>query len=368
MARKKLVQSTGLKRQSEYYKLYSHKLLPEGTPYGPYFFYPNEWINWYDWLGKNKDDSCRLKKELLLKMAQNGEPRPQCRSSLGIALSCYTKESSDDRHAGYRDQLIATGCDWFINSVVKTKQQLLKMAQNGEAKPHHKTLLGKALCRYTTKSPQHDPVFKEKLIKTGCGWFENSISYNPAPRDVEENKKQLLKMAQNGEPRPTQKTWQGRALSEYTRKNSIHYPIFKEQLIKTGCDWFKKSAKSARIKKQQLLELAQKGEPKPLSNTLLGRALRNYTNKNSSSYDAEFNEQIKNIVPEWFMNIGDRQKITLLEMVRRGESRPSSKTTRLGKALVCFTNKSVGRAYDPEFNREIREAGPYWFERVRYAS
>lgn len=310
-----------------------------------------------EWSWDPTTDRVVEKKAKLLEMARTGEPKPKWQTSLGIALTCYTKTSNTERHVGFKNQLIAIGCKWFNSPVMGKKQQLLELARNREAKPHHKTSLGRALVRYVTKSPQYDPVFKEQLVKTGCDWFKKTA---PSPHTTEKKKKLLLEMAKKGERRPTQKTPLGRALREYVTKRSIYYPAFREQLVQTGCDWFKNSTK---IKKQQLLDLAEKGEAIPQGGTSLRRTLKNYTNKSSSSYDPEFDEQIRNIVPQWLISPGDKHKMILLELLRLGKSRPNSKKTRLGRALISYTNKSCGRAYDPEFDKEIRKLAPHWFRK-----
>ena len=72
----------------------------------------------------------------------------------------------------------------------KKKQRLLKMAQQGAARPRKKTKLGGALRDYTHKySNAYDPEFDKEIRQLAPHWFK--VLYNP-----EEKKQQLLKMAQ----------------------------------------------------------------------------------------------------------------------------------------------------------------------------
>jgi hypothetical protein len=98
--------------------------------------------------------------------------------------------------------------------------------------------------------------------------------------------------------------------------------------------------------------MARDGEKRP-SNTsknteemYLGRALCNYTSKKSRCYSREFDVEIREARPDWFDRVAfDKRK--LLEMARNGEKRPSkSKNTEkrhLGRALYNYISKSKNR-------------------------
>ena len=116
-------------------------------------------------------------------------------------------------------------------------------------------------------------------------------------------KKQLLReMARRGEQRPTQKTPIGRALSQYASPaNSSYDREFHEELRKLRPDWFASQTEIANQKKRELLRMAQNGEKRPSHDkTKLGQALSNYTRKGSPVYDPEFHRAIVKIRPDWF--------------------------------------------------------------------
>ena len=112
-------------------------------------------------------------------------------------------------------------------------------------------------------------------------------------------------------------------------------------------------------KKKQLLEMPI-GCERP-SSTALGAALINYTNKNRFCYDHEFYKKIKELQPEWFIDIAYENKKQLLEMPI-GCEKPNSNKTKLGKLLINYT--ILGRnSYDEDFNKQIRLKQPQWFDK-----
>jgi hypothetical protein len=173
-----------------------------------------------------------------------------------------------------------------------------------------------------------------------------------------ENKKLLLEMARNGEPRPSCKLNKlGGCLVEYTNKNKGSYdPEFDKQIRKLRPDWFTNTADK---NKEQLLEMARNGKPRPSFKTKLYGRLFGYVNKNNGSYDPEFDKQIRKLRPDWLENTADKNKEQLLEMARNGKPRPN-KPNKLGVVLCSYTNKNSG-SYDPEFTAKIRELRLDWF-------
>jgi hypothetical protein len=116
-------------------------------------------------------------------------------------------------------------------------------------------------------------------------------------------------------------------------------------------------------KKQTLREMAARGEPRPSQKTKIGMALSQYTSPSNTAYDKAFHEEMKGIRPDWFLSQAQnskRKKDELLRMARAGEPRPSHDKTRLGQALSNYTRTSSA-VYDPDFDREIRRIRPDWF-------
>ncbi len=176
-------------------------------------------------------------KRLLLKMAKNGEPRPnQKKHFLGASLSNYTKVYSETYDPIFFKEITKEAPHWFIDSAVENKKQLLKMAKKGESRPHQtKHPLGRVFVAYICKrkSGSYDPIFDKKIRTEAPHWFINTAV---------ENKRLLLEMAKNGEPRPTAvKHILGTPLCCYVGKSHSSYdPVFDKKIRKRAPHWFKK--------------------------------------------------------------------------------------------------------------------------------
>lgn len=173
------------------------------------------------------------------------------------------------------------------------KSKLIEMAKKGEPRPSQKKHdLGTVFSTYTCKcANSYDPVFDKQIRKIAPHWFINSA-------DVK--KQELIKMAQNGEPRPSQKKHAlGIFLSGYLQKGTKSYDqVFDKKIRRLAPHWF---IKKVPIKKQKLLNIAKKGKPKPMTTKHpLGYCLYNYTHKSSNSYDHEFTEKLRKLAPHWF--------------------------------------------------------------------
>lgn len=115
--------------------------------------------------------------------------------------------------------------------------------------------------------------------------------------------------------------------------------------------------------KKMLLEMAERGEPRPNRNHPLARVLSNYSRKKSATYDPDFAQKIHKLAPHWFVGQKGRseeKKKTLLEMARRDDPRPIPDRAPLGWALNNYIKKS-SKAYDPIFAKRIRKLAPHWF-------
>jgi hypothetical protein len=124
-----------------------------------------------------------------------------------------------------------------------------------------------------------------------------------------------------------------------------------------------KKISSTEHKKQILEEMARKKEPRPSQKTNIGRALSEYTKPSSIMYDAKFHKKMKKLRPDWFLSqseVADQKKKQLIKMAKNGENRPSHDKTRLGQALSNYTRKS-SHVYDPVFDKTIRKLRPDWF-------
>jgi hypothetical protein len=302
------------------------------------------------------------KKRTLIAMARKGGPRPtQKNHSLGVSFSSYTLKSSKTYDPEFTKKIKRIAPHWFLSKdqiTSRNKEQLILMANEGKDKPHYKTNpLGRALVRYTTKTSAYDPEFNKKIKRIAPHWF---FSRSHA------TKQQLLRMAENGDPRPKQKVHPlASALTSYTSKSSRIIDIaFAKKIRKIRPDWFVSSSQIADKKKSLLIRMAENGEPRPkqLAHPL-GSPLCYFTSKNGGSYDPEFTKKIKKLAPEWFISrtqIADKKKRQLLGMAKNGDSKPIRKRHPLGGVLALYTTKTSG-TYDPAFTREIKKLAPHWF-------
>jgi len=179
-------------------------------------------------------------------------------------------------------------------------------------------------------------------------------------------KERLLKMARNGDDRPSGRKHElGAALGRYTNPRTASYDKeFDDEIRRLRPDWFVNQNELANEKKKSLLEMARNNEDRPSGRKHeLGTALQRYTNPDHDCYDKEFDDEIRRLRPDWFVNqseLANEKKKSLLEMARRGDGRPNSKTHELGESLKSYTNPDSG-CYDKEFDDEIRRLVPDWF-------
>jgi len=198
--------------------------------------------------------------------------------------------------------------------------------------------------------------FKIKMFEQIPGWVWDDPRFNK----MLENKKKLLEMAQNNEPRPhSRKHPLGSVFNNYIGKHNDAYdPEFTKEIRKLATRWF---VDTTSENKKKLLEIARNNKPRPSQRKHpFGIVFCKYTNKNHACYDPKFTKEIKKLAPRWFINTAIEKKKQLLEMARNGEPRPNKKKHPLGQALVHYTNKK-SRCYDPQFDQQIRKLAPHWF-------
>ena len=312
----------------------------------------------------SKPERASQKKHILLQMAKNGEPRPHLTEhDLGRVLGFYTNVNNGCYDPEFDKQIRELRPDWFISRSERAsqkKQNLLQIAKNGKPRPKQKKHgWGGMLCLYTnSKHACYDPEFDKKIRELRPDWFVTQSD------GANQKKQQLLEMAKNGEPRPSQSHKLGRSFYTYTKsKEGCYDPEFSQQIKKLRPDWFVTQSDIANQKRQQLLEMAKNGEPRPHFQTSLGRALHGYTNLKRDVYNPEFDKKIKELRPDWFVTQSDganQKKQQLLEMAKNGEPRPHRTEHDAGRVLVFYTSAGNG-CYDLEFDKQIRELRPDWF-------
>lgn len=117
--------------------------------------------------------------------------------------------------------------------------------------------------------------------------------------DAEGNKAILLKMAKQGELRPNKhKTKMGQYLVSYTNQGDCYDSKFDKKIRRLAPEWF---VNSTDENKKQLLEMAESGEPRPNGHkTKIGKCLSHYISQSGSCYDSKFDKKVRQIAPEWF--------------------------------------------------------------------
>lgn len=235
------------------------------------------------------------KKELLLKMARNGEPKPNCTHPLWSAFHCYTTKSQNSYNASFDADIRKIAPHWFADSVAINKELLLKMARDGEPKPTGNLWI---IClSYTTKTRRYyDPHFDKTIKKTAPHWFVNSA--DERKKNKMTKKEKLIRSAEKGDEKPPKEL--RTVLTSYTCSFTKNYdPIFDKQIRKLAPKWFRES--SVQLKKEELIRLAKTGASRPSSRTHpLGCMLIHYTNEKSKCYDSVFDKQIRKLAPHWF--------------------------------------------------------------------
>ena len=225
------------------------------------------------------------------------------------------------------------------------------------------TQLRNALHNYKSHTSRtYRPEFEAGLKVIAPQWFSH---------DSDGKKAELKAMALRGEPRPVahgkNKHPLGQALKNYTIRSSRSYdPVFDQEIRALRPDWFVSQSEKADIKKAELLAMALRGEPRPVSKGKnkhpLGRVLSNYTDPSSKSYDPVFTAKIRALRPDWFAGPMAQNKAELKAMALRGETRPVAGKHPLGERLCRYTSPS-SNSYDPVFDQEIRALRPDWFTR-----
>lgn len=175
---------------------------------------------------------------------------------------------------------------------------------------------------------------------------------------VKQKQDKLIEMARNGEPRPTFRTELGQALANYTHSNRPRDLEFTSTIRELRSDWCMSLTDMANQKKERLLEMARRGDPRPTRREELGSAFSSYTTPRSKTYDEMFTGKIRMIRPDWLLSrieIVFQRKEKLLEMARRGE-RPD-RHTPLGVLFYSYLSRSQG-GYDEVFARKIWELLP----------
>ena len=291
-----------------------------------------------------------IRKTELLKMAENGEDKPNTNNYL-YETFCYTRPSHNCFDPVFAEELRKIRPDWFEKSSDKNKAELMKMAKSGEDRPNiHNHLYG-MLIAYTRPSCNcFDPAFAEELRKIRPEWFQRKNQKN-------ENMAKLLEIAKNGEKKPGTKHRLYSNLKNYL----IIDPVFAEELRKIRPDWFEKSSDK---NKAELMKMAKSGEDKPSHSNRLYGVLKIYTSEVNVCFDHVFTEQLRKIRPDWLKKRStshDDNKTELLKRAKAGKNKPRPKINMyLYRKLMSYTNN--GLFFDLIFTKKLRKIAPSWLK------
>jgi len=276
------------------------------------------------------------KKEELRKMYNNGEPKPHWSTREAKNLYMYTCPGSATYSQKFREEL-SRWCPKLISTAEK-KKKLKRMHDDGEAKPHYKSKEGQILLAHTIPSSNgFDLVFRESLSR----WFIDSAA---------EMKKELKRMHDDGEEKPHYKSKEGKSLSNYINSSSVSFDLKFRETVPT---WLIKRNPVAEMKKK-LKSMYDNGEEKPRKSTREGQALRRYTLKGGKCFDLEF----KKSLPRWFVTLTMKRKKKFLRMAKKSEDK-SNLSSNLAHSFYQYITPG-SKSYDPIFREQIKSIRPIW--------
>jgi hypothetical protein len=327
-------------------------------------------------------DKVADKQRELLRLARTGTPRPSFRSHdkyervLATALMHYMNPARQGYDAKFAVMIKEEAPHWIPKERMRAKKaELLQAAQSGQfqkrpsvraAKNPTERRLARSLRMYTDKSSKcYDAELSARIRALAPNWFDWS-------ERVAARREALIKYARSGAERPR---WNAdpamRSLVCTLQHAQVRDPNLLRKLHKLRPDWFvHPGVIRAKVIKDDLLNLASRGEPRPAPGSKLERCLSRFTANASQSLDLAFTAQIKKAAPQWFANTADVNKAALRKLARSGARRPSSSASdpgerRLGRALCNYTTGSV---FDKAFDKEIRKLRRDWFTRTQGSS
>ena len=303
-----------------------------------------------DWFKKGRQG--RQNKDILLKMAKDGKPKPARKTDKNLreALNRFTNPHCEYHDPEFTKEIKSIRPDWFKKT---NREILLQMAKDGKPKPIG-TNLWKSLTSFMNPNClSYDPIFTKDIKNINPEWFKK-----------ESHKETLMQMAKEGKPRPTNKTNKNlyQLLMNYTNPNDKYYdPTFAEEIEKIRPEWLKRKSN-----RKILLRMAKEGKQKPTNKTNknLYLSLMSYINPNRLSYDPIFTDEMKNINPGWLERQIPNKEI-LLKMAKDGKPTPTQKTNRsLYASFMGYTNPN-NEHYDLEFTKEMKRIRPYWRKSIK---
>lgn len=123
------------------------------------------------WFGRDSD----AKKKAIVKFASEGKEKRQLSRDLYSALSHYVSSASKSFDPKFAKQIIKIRPEWFLDRMVTNGvvlRRLIKLAENGSPRPNPRSSDGHWLTRYTNRANRHfDPRIATVLRKVAPSWF-----------------------------------------------------------------------------------------------------------------------------------------------------------------------------------------------------
>lgn len=321
------------------------------------------------WFPDHKAQEIAASKMALLDMARTGKKRPKNETFLCKRLKRFISRDSRCYDNNFSIKIKRLAPEWFLyktkKDIARSKKILIGMAKRGDKRPGQYTMIGRRFYSfYLSYRSGYDKSFALEIRRIAPQWFMDHKA-----KKTSNCKKELLKMAKRGDKRPLSRTKLGSQFSGYVQKTGGHYDeLFSRKVRRLAPQWFRDHrAKEIVACKKALLVMAKGGQVRPKSKTVYANRLSAYICVANDEYDKTFTLAIRRIAPNWFRDhkpqeIAARKK-TFLEMAKRGEGRPKSKTlySNALSAYICVAH----RQYDEAFTLEIRRIAPHWFRRRR---
>jgi hypothetical protein len=294
--------------------------------------------------------------------------------SFALALKNYTDKKSTAYDADFDVEIRTLQPGWFkirrgAAETARRKEELLIYAKSGAPRPSSganspiKKELGVSMMEFVTGKENLNKEYSKKIRGIRPDWFVDVVA---------ENKKLLIELAKSGADRPSKNDRKDArlagALAGYTNAASNMYDAEFAKLIKQSRpDWFVRERVAAH--RQQVIDLAKSGGAKPSGTSEDEKERKLYACLIKGLRDHNFSELIRNIRPDWFVDIVAENKIKLITLAKSGARRPGryinrpSEEQRLATAFNTYTYKKKTKMYDPVFEQTIRELRPDWFIR-----
>lgn len=323
-------------------------------------------------------------REQIIQFAMTGKDRPfqkYCDPSLrvlGKLIAAHIVPCGKHYDPEFVKEIQKIAPHWFYNKEEQRKRKLLILAENGAKKPdsesanREESFLGELLYALTSKHlTSFDETFANKISAIRPEWVVQRIS------TLEESKKHLLDIAKSGGQRPSQASRDkkekklGIQLAFMTCQSSWGFELdFTNEIKSVRPDWFTRDPQS---KKQKLIELAKSGFKKPqFRNTdkelkNLANTLYVFTCVSSHRYDAEFDQEIRALRPDWFQNVRKTGiKEELLKIAKNGKIKPSINSKKfteraLARRLLKYVKRDSPK-FDASFVEKIKSLRPDWLK------